>query len=251
MGGNRYRARVLALHGMGATPALWNDVAEQAPDLSLLAPDVSTLLQAVGGRLGCLVRALSAIVPAGPVTLTGCGVGANVALELGALLGDRLRGVLLLSPQPLRPHAMFRERYRQLAKTLQTKMTPDELLAWTPIFVSRRGVRADKSVPQAERMLLAADGASVALARFSADFPDAGRTLQRVRAPVRALFAGDNLNPFHGPRWVDDWRRSLGPENVELLPEARHWLPLEAPEEVALALRGFESVVGLHCAHGK
>jgi len=232
----RARPRVLALHGISATPALWDDVSHEAPHFEWIAPDLSVLLQAVGARLGSLVRALSAVVGTGPVALVGCGVGANVALELAAALGDRARGLLLLNPQPLRPQPAQRERYRQLARLVQHRMSDDELLAWAAMYVRRRGPRAEKAVPQAEAMLVSTSRSSVPLLRLVADFPDGADALGRVRAPVRAVFGEDHLNPFAGPGWIDEWRRALGPENVELLPETRQWLPLEAPDAVAEAL---------------
>lgn len=233
------RPRVLALHGIAATPALWHDVAQLAPELEIVTPDVTAMLQSVGSRLGALVRALAAVVPTGPVVLTGCGVGANVALELAAVFGDRLAGLLLLNPQPLRPQTAFRERYRQLARTIRAELGRDELLAWTAIFVHRAGLRAERAVEQAEAMLVAAGPSCGPLVQLTADFPDADRTLARVRAPISALFGADHLNPFAGPNWIEEWRRALGPEAVELLPGTRQWLPLEVPDVVANALRGF------------
>ena len=235
----RIRPRVLALHGVAATPALWDDVSREAPECEILAPDLTALSHAVGGRLGSLVRALAAMVPTGTITLTGCDVGANIALELAPLLGERLQGVLLVNPNPLNIDPVYRDRHRQLGRLLHMNMSMDEILAWTSLVVHRAGVRAQRAAAQATAMLRVAGGPPAApLLQFAADFPDGRPALKRIRAPVRALLGAENLNPFLGPGWRDEWGRALGLDNVEALPETRMWVPIEAPEAVALALRG-------------
>ncbi|WP_373045809.1 alpha/beta fold hydrolase [Vulgatibacter sp.] len=234
------RPRVLALHGSAATAALYRDVSTTAHELDLVAPDLVALTLAVGGRLGSLLRALAGIVPEGPVLLTGCGVGANIALELAAQLGDRVRGVLLTSPLPLRPDAVYRERTRQFARLLAAEMGVDEVLAWTPIMVHRDGLRGRRAAQQAEAMLrIAATVSCAPLVQLGADFPDGNLALKRLVAPVRALFAAECINPFLGETLIADWTKALGPGAVELIAQTRHWLPIEAPEKIVAELRAF------------
>lgn len=236
----RTRFRVLALHGEGATPALWDDVADAVPEVDLLAPDLVAITHAVGGRLGPLVRTLAGMVSREAVIVAGCGVGANVALEVGALLAPRTAGVVLISPQPFRPEPSYRERIRQLCRLMRMQMDDGELAAWVPLMVHRGGLRWNTAGPQAEAMLQEVGGPGCAsLYQIAADFPEGSLALKMIRAPVRAFFGRDTVNPFPGPSWVPEWQKALGPTNVELVPSTRHWLPLEAPERIAGALREF------------
>jgi len=239
----RERTRVLALHAAGATSALWDDVAMADPALEILAPDLAALLHAVGGRPGPLVRALAGVVPRGRVVLAGCEIGANVALEVAALLGDRCAGVLLLNPQPVRPEAIYRERTRHMSRLLRTDMSIEELTAWVPLVVNRSArPRGEAAARSAEAMFReAGSGGAAALLQLAADFPDGTLALRLVRAQVLALFGAESLNPFPGPNWIPDWRKALGVSAVELLAGCRQWLPLEAPERVAKAIAALAS----------
>lgn len=232
------RPRVLAFHAPGATPEMWEEVAAAAPELDLIAPDLLALSHAVGGRLGPMLRALAAMVPQGPVILTGCTLGANIALEIAALLGPRAQGVLLLAPQPARPVAGFRDKMRQLSLLLAADMGPDEAAAWAPLLVHRASRRGRAALGKAEAMLREAYGAAaVPLVQLAADFPEATLALRRMKAPVRALFGAEAVNPFPGPTLLPDWRKAIGADNVEVLPDCKEWIALEDPALVAAELR--------------
>ena len=245
------RPRVLALHAPGATPDMWEEVAEAASDMDLLTPDLLALSHAVGGRLGPMLRAISAMVPQGPVLLTGCTLGANIAHEVAALLGPRAQGVLLLAPQPARPVTGFRDKMRQLSRLLAADMGPDECAAWAPLLVHRASRRGPAALARAEEMLRVAWGATaVPLFQLGAEFPDASLALRRLKAPVRAVFGAEAVNPFPGPTLLPDWRKAIGAGNVDLLPDLKEWIPLEDPALVADALRDLAGAVAVEPARG-
>lgn len=232
----RQRTRVLALHAAGATPAMWDELAARMPRMDVLAPDLVGLAQVTGGRPGALVRALLAMVPLGPILLTGCEIGANLALEVAALLGARAAGVLLLSPCPLRPTPTYRKRMRHLGTLMEMQLTEDEAAAWTPLVVNRAAPGAAHAAEKAERMLREVGQAIAPLQHLAADFPDGDAALGNIRAPIRAFFGAESVNPFPGPTLIPEWKRALGEDRVTLLEHAREWLPLEKPKEVADAL---------------
>ena len=243
------RTRVLALHPPGATPDFWDEIVAAAPQFEVLAPDLVALLHAVGGRLGPLVRALVGMVPRRRVLLTGCEIGANIALEVAALLGERAAGVLLLSPQPVRPGPTYRERMRMLAKLTRTNMDADEAAAMAPLMVNRANGRSQATETAAAMLREAGGAASAPLLQLAADFPEGYLALKLIRAPVRALFGAESLNPFPGPNWISDWRKALGSENVDLLAEARQWLALEDPQRIAAELCALDARSGGPEAH--
>lgn len=234
-----HRHRVLALHAVGATPALWDEVADAAPELDVLAPDLLSLSLAVGERLGSLVRALAATLPPDPVVLAGCTIGANLALEVAAMLGGRAKGVLLLNPAPLSPDPWYRERLRAFER-LSRDMTLEERHSWAPILLHRGNPRYEAAAEKVRAMTeLANGGQSLPLLRLAADFPDGTASLRRVTAPVHAIFGGENLDPFVPHDCRDEWTRALGADSVTTLDGAASWLPLEEPQEIAEILRKF------------
>ena len=230
---------IYALHALAVSPEMWHDVRDAAPDLTFVAPDLAEVVEEPGseGSLATFVRKLADRAPAGPLLLLGASIGANFALELAAVLGERVRGTLLVVPGPPAADEAFLERTSGLLRTLRHAWNDEMAAAFVPLLVYRFGPRYAQVAERVERMLRRNGARAAPLLELSPAFAPAAELLPRIPGPVRILVAADNSNPIVGPHVLEDWRQLLGTEAVQRVSSASEFLPMERPEVVVEALR--------------
>jgi pimeloyl-ACP methyl ester carboxylesterase len=226
---------VFALHGIAVTPDIWNDLRQAAPDLPMLAPDLIALVERGDGTLARLVRDLVAMAPPGPIVLVGSSYGAQLALELGPELGDRVVGILLLAPGPAEMDDDFFVRVRGLLRVLE-HWNAEVARSLPPLLLYRFGPRYAHNVGRLMRMFSVAAERSAAMLALARGFRNASVTLPLQPAPVRVLVGADNANPITAVGVYESWRQAVG-EAVERIPSASEYIQLDQPELLADAIR--------------
>ena len=215
---------VLAVHGVSSTSALWAWVLHEAPDLDLVAADLSgrgasTPLQGtstLAGHADDQLAVLDALdLPA--VDVVGMSLGAFVAVRLAADHPDRVRSLTLLDgglPAARRPTG--REQLEAaFADRLATEW-PD-LAAYTEFVVRNTGPLLDPADPLLHQCLAhdlerGADGGRVrldgrALVDDAADLflTDAAEdALRRLQVPARVLHAEWSTGAGSVPMYTAD-----------------------------------------------
>ncbi|WP_373045811.1 alpha/beta fold hydrolase [Vulgatibacter sp.] len=229
-------ATIVALHAAAVTPAMWDEVRQAAPDLEFLAPDLIALTERGDGTLAHLVQDLAAQLPEGPLVLLGASIGAHIALELAAVLGDRVRGTVMVAPGPPTLDAEFLERARGLERIVRHAWSPAVGKSLIPLLVYPFGPDYATIAARVERMLALAAERSATLLGMSPALHRAAELLPLVSGPVRVLIAGANSNPVVGVGLAEAWRGVLG-SAVEKIPDASEFLPMEKPDAVVDAIR--------------
>lgn len=226
---------VYALHGIAVTPDVWSDLRQAAPDLPIVAPDLTELAERGDGTLARMLRDLVARAPAGPLVLVGSSLGAQLSLELAPLLGDRVRGTLLLAPGPAEMDDDFFVRVRGLLRVLE-HWNAEVAKSLPPLLLYRFGPRYAHNVERLMRMFARAAERSATLLAIAPAFRNASETLPRQPAPVRALIGADNANPVTAVGVYESWRNAIG-DAAERVPSASEFIQMDRPEVVAEALR--------------
>ncbi len=226
---------IYALQGLAVTPDVWDDLKQALPELRVVCPDVVALAERGDGTLAGLLRKLAEQAPAGPLLLVGSSIGAHVALELAAFMGDRVVGSLLLAPGPAVTDEEFSLRVRGLLRVLEN-WTDEAARSLIPLLLYRFSPRYPANEKRLARMLSIAAPRSPALLNLAAGFQSAPDLLPRLHGPVHVLVGADNGNPVTGPAVYDTWRGVL-PEGVERIPSASEYMQMDRPELVADAIR--------------
>lgn len=227
--------QVYAFHPAGVTSATWDDVAAAlGEEFALSAPDLNLLSAATGPDRRALARALAAAAPDGELILTGGLAGANLAIEVAALLGERARGVLLLNPVVLTP---------EVKKGLEgfvalSHMWSEEMIAsLLPMFLWRYSPTWSRNSEKLAAMFRVAGG-PMAQNLMLLEFPPPAEIAPRVRCPIRALFGAQSVNPLlPNALAMAGWSAHLEEGAVRIVEDAAHFLTLERPDAVAAALR--------------
>jgi len=231
--------RVYALHGGGTTPALWNPLRRVAPDLPLVTPDLNRIARRIGATpsYGQVVDALLEEAPEGPLVLAGATLGARFAVSLGARLGDRLRGMLLLMPLDADEEASFLAKFAGLRRFLVEGYNERYRETAIPVMLHRWSPRFHEASQELRAILDEGAGPAAApLAHASSVLDEpAALQLRRIRAPVDVRFGA--ADPVFEPALAASWRRQPAVRSVEILPEVSHQIPLEVPERIAADLR--------------
>jgi len=227
---------IYALHGVAVTPDVWIDVQRAAPELPFVAPDLLQLIERGDGTLARVLEGLVARAPAGPLLLVGSSWGAQLALELGEHLGDRVVGTLLVAPGPADPDHEFITRARGLVRVLE-HWNDEVARSLPPLLLYRFGPRYAANVDRLLRMFSVAAMRSASMLAIADGFRSASETLPLQHGPVRVLVGADNRNPITGPGVYEGWRQVLGDDAVERVPAASEYIQLDRPDHVADAIR--------------
>lgn len=215
---------------------MWLDVRAEL-GLPLLTPDLNRIAFEEDGRLDALVARICAELPDGELFVTGCSLGASIAVEVAAALGERVRGLLLVTPQPVSPDTHYREGVRALCEG-SLFWDREQLLGLVPLLLYPSNPRYKRSARVLERMLVEATGeACVPFMQIAATLPSALPALERIRCERRAIFGKHSIDPFCGPDWIPAWRKALGAGRVLVAEEASEFVVMERPELVAQQLR--------------
>lgn len=223
-------APVLALHGVSSNRRLWNWVRAQAPDLSLVTPDLRGRADSAGlpgpyslrRHTEDLVRVLD-VLGIASVSVCGMSMGGWVAVDLAVTHPDRVRDLVLVDggfPMP-----MHRELTREQVPaafapllTLLDRTWPD-----TAAYVAVQ--TAANSLLSADDPLLhdyfghfLADGRirlnREALMADAADVFFGESRWRELTVPTRFVYAewstGPDTPPAYTPSQAEDFHRTLG-----------------------------------------
>lgn len=229
---------ILALHGGGVTPALWDPVRAVAPELEIVAPDLNRIAAGLpaGADFDSLADAVVAVAPAGPLVLTGVGMGSRLSLLVAERIASTA-GVLLMAagaPHEDEAYVNMARGYRSfLADAFKEELIPTLL----PVMLYSWGPRYRQAARELKAMFLEACGQpAIPLARVMAIFgPFLQHRLHRIEAPIELLYG--KADAVFDPRAAALWRQLPQVRSVEVLEKASHMIPLDAPEEVAARLR--------------
>lgn len=228
--------RVLALHGSGTGPALWDELRAACPDLEITAPDLNALVASVEADVEPLVAAIEALAPDGPIVVAGSSVGAHLALEVAARRGADACGVLLVSPGPVTTPTARRTQLEEMSAGMRATTLDAFMDTALSLLVCPDGPRAD-AAREATRAMLEAGGfeGAPALVDVALGLPDPAASLERVSAAVRVLAGA--ADPTVEAEWTETWRGAPHVEGPTVLDRVAHLAPVEAPDVVAEALR--------------
>jgi pimeloyl-ACP methyl ester carboxylesterase len=194
----------------------------------------------------------------GPVVLAGYDIGSRIAQAVAQASPDRVRALVIAPPAPgagrrvLEPSAQAEFWYQHFHRLPVARQLldgdPDAVRSYLRHFWTHwSGPSSAPSDDDLERLTAryARPGAFTSsigwyragpgiLARSLAE--RAPQPADRVRVPVHVLWPGHD--PLFPPEWGDRLDEFFADVTVTPLPDAGHFVPLEAPEAFAAAVRG-------------
>lgn len=239
---------VVLVHGLGASSVIWSEVRDRfGPGYQLVLPDLrgsgrtrelerkELSLATWADDLGRLLEALEIERP----VLVGHSLGACVALKYALERPGDVRALVLMGADA----NLSRLAPRMLAAVeLIERVGLEEWVAghWSgnPPFSAESLERAPELLAPYRAMLLANDqGDYIRTCRAIAEAEDLGRRLGEVAQPALVVVGGsdDRTLPERGRELAG----RIPNAGVVELPEVGHTIPLEAPGEVAAAVRSF------------
>lgn len=236
----------LFLHGNPDSADLWDGVIERlSADFRCLAPDLPGFGRSGdAGDLDCSLRGLARLIDE-IVTAVGIDEPLNlVAHDLGGFAGlawavenpDRMRRLAVLN-------TVFTSRYRwhfwgRVWRTPLVGELSAAIMNW-PLFRSemRRGSRhlSDERIRAVYRRITPKTKRAVLRLYRAADpgsFRGWEERLHHLTASVPTIVLWGDRDPYIDSSFAS----SFGTDNVRHFPDHGHWLPAEAPEEVAEVL---------------
>jgi epoxide hydrolase 4 len=201
-----------------------------------------------------LLQLLSEVDPSGkkPLVVFGHDLGAVHAWNLAPLLGDRLKGLVILNGLSL---AAMSGRLRSLAQhrrswyiyALQLPWLPEHLIRLFPDgfldFAHRLGGLPAKSrlrPGQVENCLVHPINQYRAFVR---EIPAARKQrISRLKAPLMVLWGKED--PFLVTPSAEEWQEAAQNITIRILP-AGHWVHRERPDEVNRLIERFLEKLGL------
>lgn len=238
---------VILLHGFPEDSSSWSRVTPLLHDAGLrtvaldqrgYSPDARPLARAAY-RLDFLVDdVLALLAGTGPAHVVGHDWGGNVAWALAAWAPERVRSLTVLSTPHPRALARALVRSDQALRSLyvglfQLPALPEALLARSlPALLERSGLPPEDADRYATRMR--EPGALRAALNWYRALPIARRSVGAVRVPTTYVWGSGDAALG---RWAaeDTERQAEAPYRfVEL--DGGHWLPENAPDEVATAV---------------
>lgn len=239
---------IVLIHGLGLSGALWNRMRDTfGPGYQLVLFDLrgagatrelrreELSLGRWANELGALLSALGISRP----VLLGHSLGANVALTYALERPDDVRALVLLGADPnlsnLAPRMLAAvERIEGIG----IEAWVEQYWSQNPPFSAASLARDPSMLEDYKALLLENDAADyVRQCRAIASAENLADRLAQVSQPALVLVGGsdDRTLPEHGRRLASD----LDDARVIELPDVGHTLPLEAPEEIATAVRAF------------
>lgn len=253
---------LLLLHGWPDSWRCWEAVMPQLADFRLVVPDQRGFGQSdmpegtAAYSMGMLVADVVALLDNLGISRTGVvghDFGGAVTWALAALVPERVsRAVILASPHPLRFRRAALENPRQLVSSfyvwlMHAGRRGEALLAsrgfarladWA--FAGSR-VPAEVVAGHVERWSEPGRFHAMAewyRANFTPDLfnPDVPFDLPPIRVPVRYVHAGRDL-AFVPEAATGSGEHVEAPYDEHLIADSTHWLPWDAPGEVAALIR--------------
>lgn len=231
------RPRVVLLHGVGLDRSVWEPVSAVLSDrYDVDAPDLpghgTRPPVAAGTTLADLATAVAADL-SGPVHLVGFSLGALVAQYL-AIHRPELVATLTSVSSVCRRTDAEREAVLKRLATAERDMRASSEASLTRWFEGS-AVPADQ-VERTRRTLLANDPDSFVRCYrvFATGDAEVGPELGRIGAPSLAITGADD--PGSTPAMTQRLADAIPGCRAEVVPHARHMLPLERPAALAGAI---------------
>jgi pimeloyl-ACP methyl ester carboxylesterase len=243
--------RVVLLHGFPQRATCWEGVTRAlnrwgyrtfAPDQRGYSPQARPRTRA-SYRLGALVedvRALIGAVP-GPVHLVGHDWGAAVAWTLAAEHPAELRSLVSVSVPHPRAYVRSLLTSTQAARSwyaaaFQVPLVPEATARLLPALVEtglRRSGMPEPAVERVRREVLDDGALGPALGYYRAfGLGGTGGPVQRVQVPTTHVWSdGDAALTRAGAERTGEYVDA--PYRLVVLPGLSHWIPDEAPEQLA------------------
>jgi len=229
------RATLLFIHGSGETGLLWeNQVAALAPDYNTIAVDLPGHGDSDGPGLDTIAGYAAAVMAfvdkTGLANLVPCGLSIGGAIVQQLLLehADRLRaGILVSTGARLR---VMPQIFETIEKDYQQFVAMSRMFAASP--------HTPAAVLEPLLQVTARCNPSVTAGDFRAcDRFDVMARLGEIARPVLIISgADDQLTP---PKYSDFLEKNIAGAIRCRIPEAGHVVPVEKPEAVNQAIRGF------------
>lgn len=227
----KLRLPLVLAAGLLCDAAVWQPVADRLRDVA----DVTIVAFAGCDSLGAMADRLLAAAPP-RFALAGHSMGARVALEAHDRAPDRVRRLALINtgihlPGPAEPAS--RRRLVELAREEGMDAVVRE---WLPPMVGARASQDDALMGEMAAMVRRMTPHEFGLQQEAMlARPDAAAALTRVTVPV--LLASSPEDGWSPPAQHEAMREQAPHATVEIIPDAGHMSPMEAPDAVAALLR--------------
>lgn len=187
------------------------------------------------------VRSTVDAIGIGPAVVVGLSMGGGVAQMLAIRHPDLVRALVLVSTSSEFPDATkerFRTRADQAEREGMAAVLDATVPRWfTPEFVARR----PDEVVRTRDTVLAIDPTAFAAASRANAARYLTPGLRKITAPV--LFVAGAEDPADPRRALEIFRRELRDLRAEIIPNASHLVPVEAPSTFnAILLRFIDEV---------
>ncbi len=239
---------IVLLHGLGLTGALWNRVRDGfGPGYQLILVDLRAAgktreiepeelsLKRWSDDLAGLLAALNVERP----VLVGHSLGASIALRYALELPDDVRGLALIGADAtlsnLAPRMLLSA---ERIESMGLEAWVQEYWSKNPPFSAASLERTPEILDEYRALVLGNDPVDyVRQCRAIAGAEDLSDRLGEIEQPALVLIGAldDRTLPQHGRELA----ARLGNARVVELPDVGHTLPLEAPAQVAAAVRAF------------
>lgn len=229
-------APVLVLvHGAGGDHTTWMRQLEGLADsVAVVALDLPGHGASSGD--GChtvadyaaVVRSFLEALGRGPVVLGGHSMGGAIAQTVALAAPELLRGLVLVGTGTrLR---VFPKLFELMAKDYAEGVSFLTRYAWSR--------SSPEALREGGRRTLSATRPAVAIGDFTAcDGFDVMDRIGRIRLPALVIVGEDDeLTP---PKYSEFLARAIEGASLVRIPRAGHYVPLEQPDEVNCAIRGF------------
>jgi pimeloyl-ACP methyl ester carboxylesterase len=225
---------LVLLHPLPLDGSIWHPALTADP--AALAPT----LYGAGDSLAAWARAVLDLAPDGPLFVVGNSVGGSCALEIAGLAPDRVAGLVLIGSKPgVRPEPSFRDEAIRLLRS-------DGGLAaawdryWAPLFAPD----ADPTVVErARRLTLAAEVEDIVRGVWAFHTrTDRSELLVSLTCPVTIVRGAHDRIPADAPALAASLHRGRFVE----IAGAGHYVPLEAPDELAEVIHEARAVSEKH-----
>lgn len=239
----------LLLHGIFDSADTWQPLIERMPSgMHLLAPDLPGYGRSeVPQGFDCSLEAMADFVDellaaagiAEPVNLVAYDIGATYGLAWAVRHPAKVRGLAILNSNFFSDY-----QWHQLARMLRVPILGEMLLSMLSerSYVSNMVKSAPAITPEVARAAYrlitpAAKRISLKLYRAteSANFRGWEDRLRELTARVPTIVLWGDRDPYIGPSYAE----RFGAREVHHFADRSHWLPLEAPDELAAHLTAF------------